>query len=303
MVSGAALANRLGMTRASIWKHVKALQAEGYPIKTRKASGYVLSSPFDFSLLKGEAARGLRFWMLHYYSSTSSTQLLAKAAAEQGAAEGGIWLAEKQSSGRGRLDRRWESHLGGLWMSMLLRPSIAPSRVPALTLVTALTLVETIQRETHLPVRLKWPNDIVVKTPQGWRKVAGLLTEMAAEVDRAKWVVIGIGINVNNLLPASLSKIGVSLSAMMAQAPLNRASLLRTFLHRFSGSYRRFEKSGFDAFRHAYWRQYSRPDEAVQLKTSEGTVRGVARGVDAHGALLVESHHQTTPVWEGEIVL
>ncbi len=302
MISGSYLAGRLGMTRASVWKHIKALQAEGFPIKTRKASGYGLTLPYDFSLLKGEASRGLRFWKVHYQLSATSTQTLAKYAAEQGTAEGNLWIAEKQTAGRGRLERQWESGLGGLWMSLLLRPAIAPSWIPSLTLVSALSLVEAIQSETRLPVRLKWPNDVVVKTAKGWRKVAGILTEMSAEIDRTRWVVIGIGANVNNPLSPALVDRAASLSALLDR-PLNRASLLKAYLSRFGSAYRRFEKVGFDAFRQAYWHHYSRPDEPVQLKTAQGHVRGIARGVDARGALLVESHNQTKSIWEGEIVL
>jgi BirA family biotin operon repressor/biotin-[acetyl-CoA-carboxylase] ligase len=302
VISGSALAARHGLTRASVWKHIKALRKEGYPIQTRKASGYTLTRPFDFSLLKGEAALGSKFWNVHYYASTASTQLLAKTAAQNGAAEGNLWITEKQTAGRGRLDRRWESGLGGLWMSMLLRPAIPPSRVPSLTLVAALSLVETIREKTHLPVKLKWPNDVVIKAPGGWRKVAGILTEMSAEVDRTQWVVIGIGVNVNNRLPNALSNRGLTLSSLL-DAPLNRATLLKAYLERFSRFYRRFEKTGFEAFQRSYWRLYSRPGEKIELKTAEGVLRGVARGVDAHGALLIESHNQTKSIWEGEIVL
>src|SRR5688572_7288285 len=159
-ISGEQLAGRLGLTRASVWKHIKSLQGEGFSIQTRKASGYTLKSPFDFSLMKGEASRDLTFWKVHYQFSTASTQTLAKYAAENGSPEGHLWVTEKQSAGRGRLDRHWESDLNGLWFSLLLRPAIAPGLVPSLTLVAALTLAEAIQKETHVQARLKWPNDV-----------------------------------------------------------------------------------------------------------------------------------------------
>src|SRR4029079_16182151 len=111
-----------------------------------------LTTPFDFSLLRGEAVRSLSFWKVHYQFSTASTQLQAKQVAEQGSPEGHVWVAEKQTAGRGRLDRRWESGLGGLWMSLLLRPAIAPSEVPSLPLVAALALAETVHEQTGLAV-------------------------------------------------------------------------------------------------------------------------------------------------------
>jgi BirA family biotin operon repressor/biotin-[acetyl-CoA-carboxylase] ligase len=300
VISGSSLASHFKMTRASIWKHIKTLQKDGFPIRTRKASGYSLAAPFDFSLLKGEVIRGLRFWKVHYAFQSGSTQDLAKQAATHGSPEGQLWLSEKQTSGRGRLDRRWESGLGGLWFSILLRPAIPPSQVPCLPLVCALTIAETLQRLTPLPIRLKWPNDVMLQTPKGWRKLAGILTEMSAEVDRTQWVVVGIGVNVNNTLPANLGSIGASLHTVTGKL-YSRAALLKDFLDRFGQSYRRFEKSGFEAFRSAYWQLYSRPDQPVQLKTTQGVIKGIARGVDARGALLVESQKQTRPIWEGEI--
>jgi BirA family biotin operon repressor/biotin-[acetyl-CoA-carboxylase] ligase len=302
MVSGATLAKQLGLTRASVWKHVKALRAEGFPIQTRKASGYALAQAYDLSLLRGEATHHLRFWKAHYQFSVRSTQEQAKYAAGQESPEGHLWLAEKQTAGRGRLDRRWDSGLGGLWFSLLLRPAIAPSRVPSLTLIAALVLAEAIERETGLPARLKWPNDVVVKTAKGWLKVAGLLTEMSAEVDRTRWVVLGIGLNVNNRLPASLASQATSLGTL-ARKTFSRAVLLHGFLDAFGRTYRRFEKAGFEAFKSSYWQRYSRPNEPVRLKTAKGMVRGIARGVDARGALLVESQQHTQSIWEGEIVL
>lgn len=302
-VSGSYLAKQLELTRAAVWKHVKALREEGFPVKADKVEGYTLAEPFDFSLLKGDLSHALRFWKVHYQFSTASTQTQAKTAAEQAASEGNLWIAEKQTSGKGRLERTWESSLGGLWLSLLLRPAIAPTRIPSLTQVAALALTQAIQSKTQLAVKLKWPNDVVVKTAKGWRKVAGILTEMSAEVDLTRWVVIGIGVNVNNHLPASLSVLGVSLHAITGKT-LSRAALLKAFLDKFGSTYRWFEKSGFEPFRNLYWQQYSRPDEPVKLKTSQGVIRGIARGVDGHGALVVESpNKKTTAIWEGEIIL
>src|SRR4029077_2895368 len=164
------------------------------------------------------------------------------------------------------------------------------------------TLAEAIQDLTRLPARLKWPNDVVMQTSQGWRKVAGILTEMSAELDRTRWVVVGIGLNVNNSLSAYLKGRALALSTCLGQQ-LSRAALLRSFLDRFGKSYRRFEKSGFDAFRVSYWDRYSQPDEPVRLRTARGLVNGIARGVDARGALVVESKNKIKSIWEGEIVL
>ena len=300
--SGADLARRLGLTRTAVWKQINALKVEGLSIKTRHANGYQLSTPYDVSLLEGPFSQKAGFWKAHYQFSVTSTQTLAKQAAETGTPEGHYWLSEKQTAGRGRLERTWDSAIGGLWFSLLLRPDISPALVPSLTLVVSLALAESIRELTHVQARLKWPNDVVVETPGGWRKVAGILTELSAEVDRTRWVVVGIGVNANNVLDPSLARRATTLSDLCGRL-IVRADILSAFLNRLGKAYRRFEKSGFEAFRKPYWQLYSRPNAAVQLKTSQGVVSGVARGVDARGALVVESQKQIQSIWEGEIVL
>jgi BirA family transcriptional regulator, biotin operon repressor / biotin---[acetyl-CoA-carboxylase] ligase len=302
LCSGASLARQLGITRASIWKHVKALQREGFPIRSSGAQGYTLAETFDLSLLRGDVWKSLKFWKPHYQISTTSTQRQAREAAEQSAPEGHFWIAEKQLSGRGRLDRKWESGFGGLWFSILLRPAVPPAAIPALPLVAALTLAKVLERQYELNARLKWPNDVIVQTTSGWKKMAGILTEMSAEIDRTRWVVIGIGLNVNNILPRELRKQATAVIDL-TQRPANRAALLKAFLNSFAKTYRQFEKMGFKHFKADYWHRYGRPNTEVQLRTSRGVVWGSPCGVDDNGALVVESKGSTQSIWEGEIVL
>jgi BirA family biotin operon repressor/biotin-[acetyl-CoA-carboxylase] ligase len=301
VISGAALAKEFRLTRAAVWKHIKALQQQGLPIVTRKASGYRLREAFDFSLLRRDAARRNRApW--HYQWSVRSTQELAKYAADQGAGGWELWLAEQQTAGKGRMDRAWESGLGGLWFSLLIRTELAPTRVPALALVIGLCLVEVLEKRLKLPVKLKWPNDLVLKTDTGWRKIAGVLTELSAEIDRTRWIVAGIGLNVNNSLPAALKRTAVSLREITGET-YDRSAILEAFLKQFKAAFSRFEREGFEAFQQAYWNHYSQPDSPVELNTAQGSLRGRVTGVDARGALLVESGKQTQAIWEGEIVL
>lgn len=303
-VSGISLARQLGITRTSVWKHVEALKAEGWPVVSKRGEGYRFTQPFDFSLLRSSQFPLPYFWKVRYEFDTVSTQVPAKEAAESGLSEGHLWLAERQTAGRGRLDRTWESPLGGLWMSFLLRPQIAAGRVPSLTLVTALILQETVKEICGLDLRLKWPNDLVIETAAGWKKVGGILTEMSGETDRTRWVVMGVGMNVNNTMPKSLRHIATSLVSLKDRVGLiiPRVALLTDFLQRFHSAYLRFQKQGFEPFRPHYWQMYSRPDEPVSLRTSQGVLRGIARGVDAYGALVVESHKQIQYLREGEIV-
>jgi BirA family biotin operon repressor/biotin-[acetyl-CoA-carboxylase] ligase len=305
---GTWLAKRLGLTRASVWKHIKALKAAGLPIESVRHGGYRFRKPFDFSLLHLASKNRLSgAWKLHYELQVNSTQLRAKQAAELHIPEKHIWAAETQTAGRGRLGRTWSSSPGGLWMSLLLRPHLAPAQVPALTLLAALEMAQAIKKVTGVDVRLKWPNDLValVKASGGkaiWKKVGGILTEMSGELDRARWVVVGMGINVNNTLPPSLRSSAASLLDLTHGRSITRSEILREFIRRFDRSSRQMEREGFGAFRRSYWQLYARPDEPVQLRTAWGMIRGLARGVDDRGALIVESRDQTRHLFEGEII-
>lgn len=300
-ISGAVLAQALGLTRASVWKHIRTLQSEGLPINSKSRHGYRWDLSKGPSFCRFSPAAPLKRWLVpHYAVEVSSTQTLAKAGAEKGLPEGHLWIAERQTKGRGRLDREWVSSFGGIWMSLLLRPSIGPSRVPALPLVAALTLAEILKRSTTADVTLKWPNDVGVGKSREWKKVAGFLTEMSGEMDRTGWVVLGLGVNVHNEIPKSLPK-ATALGSFLNPA-VSRLTMLNDFLVGFRQAYRQFEREGFEPFRKRYWEYYRAHAEAVTIATARGTLKGIARGVDGEGRLVVESRRQTVHLFEGEIV-
>jgi len=325
IISGSELARHTGITRAMVSKHVRALQAMGLPIKSHQRTGYSFLGVPDFSLSRTPLSKALSKWATPHHSWTSaSTQVQAKQAAAQGIPEGHFWMAETQSQGRGRLGRVWDSSFGGLWLSLLLRPRLSPAEVAPLSLVAGLSLAESIEKSCGIDVRLKWPNDIVVKVPSpfplpgervpkagegNYRKLAGILTEMSGEMDRTAWVVLGVGLNVNNPLPKSLAEQAVSLSQLTGK-PLERRKILEAFLIRFRERYLNFQTKGFSSCAAAYWERYYAPNAPVRLKTSQGIVSGIARGVDPRGAFIVESgrshasaRRSMTTWFEGEIVL
>jgi BirA family transcriptional regulator, biotin operon repressor / biotin---[acetyl-CoA-carboxylase] ligase len=300
LFSGHTLSHLLNISRTAVWKQIQKLKHDGLPIESAGRQGYRLRGVTDASLLGG----GFPAWVRgHYFFRTASTQILAKAGAEAHLPEGHLWLAEVQSGGRGRLDRRWESTYGGLYFSMLLRPRVLPKDVTALALVISLTLKEAIRDVCGIESRLKWPNDLVARrsSDDPWKKMAGILTEMSGQVDRTDWVVVGVGLNVNNRLPPGLSPRAVSLQELGDRA-FERGEILRKFLVRFRRAYTRFQASGFRMFRDAYWRSSSRPNEPVRLQTARGLVRGRVRGVDDAGGLLVETASKIETLTEGEII-
>ncbi len=295
MVSGELLAKRLKVSRVAIWKQVQALAGMGFPIESAERRGYRFSVTPDPSLMDWRPAKGS--WTIpHYFLTTRSTQTLAKEGGVSGLPEGHLWIAEMQSKGRGRLERVWESPYGGLWFSLLLRPSLPAPRIPPLTLLAGLCLREAIEKTCGVQARLKWPNDLLV---QG-KKLAGVLTDMSGQIDRTEWVVLGIGVNVHNTVPRSLRGRAISVAELTGKRS-KRAALLAAFLDEFRPAYRRFQKEGFGPFQARYWSHYDAPRQPVTLQTTDGQVRGVAIGVNASGALLIESRDKIRAFSEGEI--
>ncbi|MBM3848030.1 MAG: biotin--[acetyl-CoA-carboxylase] ligase, partial [Verrucomicrobia bacterium] len=197
-ISGAALSQQLGVSRAAIWARIEDLRRFGYEIEASPHSGYRLIKstsaihPDDLtSRLGGNPVIGRD---IRVFRETTSTNDIAEKLAHDQVPEGVVVFAERQTKGRGRLSRRWESQAGlGLWFSILLRPALPPQAATRITITSAVSIARALRQSTGLDTRIKWPNDIQI----GGRKVAGILTEMTAETDRIRSLIIGIGLNVN----------------------------------------------------------------------------------------------------------
>lgn len=182
-VSGQQLADEFGISRTSVWKHIKELQEKGYEISSIKKKGYVLSGIPDSleastiqPLLKTE-----RFGKtLEWIDSCESTQIIAHRLAQEGVPDGTVVLTEEQTAGRGRMARKWDSvHGKGIWMSVILRPDVPLHRAPQFTLITAVAVVRAIEDVTGLRPDIKWPNDILMNG----KKSTGILTELQSDAD------------------------------------------------------------------------------------------------------------------------
>ena len=197
-VSGERLSEILGITRSGVWKHINSLKEEGYVIESVRNRGYRLTEAPDrldgayISSLVKDCVAGSRIVTLETVDSTNEE---VKRLARQGAESGLVVAAESQTAGKGRFSRSWSSgHDGGLYFSILLRTELPPADIASITLSTGYAVCLAIREYAGIDALIKWPNDIIV----GSKKLCGILTEMAAQIDRIDYVVTGIGINVNN---------------------------------------------------------------------------------------------------------
>lgn len=255
--------------------------------------------PRELPLLLTTQRLGRAFKHLPRCGSTSDE---AARLADQGCDDGTVVTADTQTAGRGRLGRVWHSPAGAnLYVSMVLRPSLPPSALPPLTLLTGVAVAETL-RLIGVESRLKWPNDIMLPTAAGLRKTGGILTEMATANGRTKHVIVGVGINVLlTAFPPELADRATSLQ-LAAESPPDRLGLLARFLNEFEPLYDRFLLEG-TRFVLEQWRRYAWLGQPCKVDREGAVLAGHAVDVDETGALIIEdSAGKRHVVLSGEVV-
>jgi len=304
-VSGQSLAESTAMTRAAVWKQVNALKEEGYEIEAVTRHGYRLQRIPDRLLIQeirdGLGTRMMGRGEIRHLETTASTNQTAKAMAAAGAAEGSLVVAEHQSQGRGRLDRSWFSPAGqGLYASLILRPSLPPGKASSLVLVMAVAVAEALGEATGLKVTIKWPNDILVDG----RKMAGILAELATQMDAVDYMVIGLGLNVNidaEDFPAAIRPTATSVLIETGR-PFSRVVLLRRILETFEARYLGFQTAGFAPIL-ARWKSLAdMTGRPVAVHTLGGSYRGTVAGFDDDGFLILRDEKGgTTRLVSGDV--
>ena len=290
-VSGETLARSVGISRQALHKQILSLRKMGYEILGRPKAGYRLASEPD-RILASRVLNGLKTKFmgknLIVAEKTDSTQSEAKALAEKGLSEGTTVLAEEQSNGKGRMGRSWESGRGGLWFSVILRPSLPPQKAPLIALVSSLAVARAIESTVKVRCFLKWPNDILVKiSKKGHRKICGSLIEMSSEPDRIVWAALGVGIDVNNALPKSLESVGISLNKITGKR-IDRTLLFRSVLENLEGTYKKLLRGGFKNLKKEYVRRsLIRKGDKVVLDDSASRVRGNFVRFDPDGSIVL----------------
>ncbi len=289
-LSGQEISRLLNISRAAVWKQVKALRQLGFEIEAKHSQGYRLLAAPDL-LLAAEIENGLNCQYIGQsvisLSETDSTNVQARRLAEEGVLEGTVVVADRQSAGRGRLGRRWESPSGvNLYCSILLRPKIPVQQAPQLTFLSAVAVAETLNKICQLSAKVKWPNDIVVNGA----KISGLLNEMSAETEQIHFVILGIGVNLNMLEDQFPDKLKYpATSAFLETGKLvNRLIFLQEFLQCLDKYYSEFLREGFVPIRRRWENLCNMMNMQVEVDQGSGNLCGTVVGLDAEGALRVQ---------------
>jgi BirA family biotin operon repressor/biotin-[acetyl-CoA-carboxylase] ligase len=303
-VAGPTLADRLGVSRAAVWKQVDALRDAGFVVDSGP-DGYEVASVPEYN---GPAIEfGLDApYAVEYHDSIDSTNDRARELAADGAVDVAV-VADEQTGGRGRLRRQWAAPAGGVWVSLVLRPDCPPAHAPLYTLAAAVATTRAC-REAGVEATIKWPNDVLVGTGpdgsdgsngsdgdggRGGRKLAGILTEMEGEADRVSWLVVGVGVNANvdaDDLPPGATSFRDELGA-----DVDRRRFVQRLLEGLAGL-----AADPDRIVPAWCEYAATLGRRVRVETPDGVVEGEAVDVRSPGALVVATDDGETVVHAGD---
>lgn len=296
-LSGEQLSGLLGVSRAQVWKHVEALRGLGYGIDGAAGDGYRIAAAPDRLYREEVQPRLHTRWLarrFEWLETTDSTNRVASELARDGAAHGTTVVAEGQTAGRGRLGRNFFSPSGlNLYSSTVLRPALDTARAPTAILAAAVAVADTVAQTVgdQSAVTIKWPNDVLL----GGLKTSGILMEMGAEATRIRFLVLGIGVNLNvsrEAFPDEFRALATSLSSHLGR-PIDRVAFAAQLYDTLEDVLDLHAADGFAAVRPRFEARFAMRGHRVRVLDGLGdggamVVEGLATGIDEDGALWIE---------------
>ena len=303
VVSGTKIAQEISCSRSEVWRLIQQLRGLGVDVAGHPATGYQLRSVPDLLLpeILQHLVRGTIFDAeMHHFYKIGSTNTAALSAGSTGAPEGTVFLAEQQTAGRGRGSNSWHSpRSSGIYCSVILRPALPPADAVVLSLAAGLAVQAAIRQvEPQLAPDLKWPNDVLIDG----RKVCGILTEMNAEVTRVRFIVVGIGINVNQLsFPEDLEAISLR---QATGREWSRVELVASLLKSLDREYR--EIVAGPGARQSILRRFAEHSswvrgKSVMVAENGAPLEGITEGLDERGFLRVRTATGLQTVLSGRV--
>lgn len=294
-VSGEEIGAFLGVSRTAIWKNITKLKDMGYNIESVSNKGYRLVDDRD---VVNEYE--INYDNVIFNTEIDSTNEECKRQADNGCKSGLLVTCDNQTAGKGRLGRSWTGDSNkGLYMSMVLRPDIMPTEASQITLVAGIVLRRIIERFTNCTVQIKWPNDIIING----KKVAGILTEMSAEMEKVNYIVLGIGINVNTESYYGELKDKATSMFIETGSKFKRKDVINEFIQEFLPGYGIFCHRGFDAFVEEYNKNCANVGKEVKTINVKNEIQGIAKGVNSKGELVIKTNSGLARVFAGEVSL
>ena len=307
-LSGQDLSDVLKISRVAVWKHIKKIQTLGYKIESKQKLGYRLIDNTE-KLLPWEITRDLKTQLIgkrvYYFEEIDSTQNFAQNIAADKKENGTIIIAEKQTSGRGRLDRKWTSPKGGIWFSLIIHPKFDVSSSTLIPILSAVALSKSIKSVLDIETEVKWPNDITMNG----KKVAGVLVDASFQTNSIDYLILGIGINFDidaKKLEKRLTKTpnfyGIdSLRGKEDKTPPKK--LLKEFLLQFEKNLFQLDKGEKSKIIKEWTKRAAGIGKKITINTSNGKISGISQGIDNDGALKIKTKNEIKKIYVGDVVL
>ena len=303
VASGTRIAEEIGISRSAVWRMIQQLRGLGVDVAGHPATGYRLRAVPDLLLpeVLAPLVKGTIFAKhMHHYYKIGSTNSEAMQAAADGAPEGSVFVAEEQLAGRGRGAHKWHSaRSAGIYCSVVLRPAMPPADALIFSLAAGLAVQAAVaETAPHVEPDLKWPNDVLLNG----RKFCGILTEMNSEATRVRYLVVGVGINVNQAkFPVELREIATSLKSETG-TEWSRVELCAALLKSLDREYRRLtsEPGARESILRSF-QQHSTSVRGRRVQVEESGLEGVTEGLDARGFLQIRTSAGLTAVLSGTV--
>ncbi len=307
-LSGEDLSDVLKISRVAVWKHIKKIQSLGYKIESKQKLGYRLVNETE-KLLPWEITNDLKTKEIgkrvYYFEEIDSTQNFAQQIALDKKENGTIVIAERQTAGRGRLDRKWTSPKGGMWFSLIIHPKFDVSTSTLVPIAGAVALAKSIKTTLDVGVSVKWPNDITLDG----KKVAGMLVDASFQANNIDYLILGIGINfdidskkIEKRLSKSPNFYGVN-SLRKKDDDTPPKILLREFLIQFEKVLNQLNKGEKAKIVKEWTKKADKIGKKITINTSDGKISGISQGIDNDGALKLKTSKGVRKIFVGDVVL
>lgn len=301
-LSGERISQQLKVTRAAIWKQIQVLKEDGFEIEGQTKNGYcLLKTPLSLDrwVLEKALTTPLLGSQITLEDELESTNVRAKELAQQGGVHGQVVLARRQSSGRGRLQRQWESPRGGLWMSVVLRPNLSLADASKITLAASVAIVDAFEELYSLRIGIKWPNDLLVNG----LKIAGILGEVVGEWNSVQTLILGMGINVNFPRERLTPLLNATTLFEILKVKVDLNILAATILKHLEKQVISLENKAFEELRVSWLERAVGIGEEVRILRGEQVILGIFKGITIDGALLLETEDGEISFSAGEVQL
>ena len=258
----------------------------------------MISRPSDFTIDKVTHKLNTQIIgkKIFHFKIIDSTNQYIKKLVKDNIEEGTVVIADIQTRGRGRKNRKWSSPEGGLWFSILVYPNISPQHGMLITMASSIAVAQGINDITALIPEIKWPNDLLING----KKVCGILTELEFKRKQMIYAIVGIGINVNNPLDEDLRDIATTLKQEVGNR-VSKSELLKSILEKYDKNYNKVISQDYNFIRDS-WLSYSKIiGKRIQVKDNKIVETGFVSDIDDNGFLILNTNHGKVRIMSGDV--